>query len=97
MAKINARRCKGGADDSPCELVIVLLVLHALAFIALVTFINWNFCHQKGKGPCRIESSDDGNYMYEYGGTYDYVRTDLTSAEKKKCKKYKSGIAIAFA
>ena len=85
MAKISTHRCKGRWDSS-FRFVIILWVLHAAAFIALVVFLNWNYCHQKGKGPCRQEMDDDGDY--------DYVRSNLTSAQKKKCKKYDSGVCV---
>ena len=85
MAKISPDRCKGGADRIS-NVWVILWILHAAAFIALVVFVNWNYCHLRGKGPCRQERDDSGNYYY--------VRSNLTSAQKTKCEKYESGNCI---
>ena len=76
-----AKRSSCSWKDSGCQqrAILTLWVLHVAVFIALVVFINWNYCHQKGKGPCQ----KDGN---------DYISSNVTSAQKQKCQKYESGI-----
>ena len=46
---IHDRKCV--VEDSPC-LTITLLVLNALAFIAVLVFVNWNYCRLAYKTPC---------------------------------------------
>ena len=65
----------------------ILLTLHLSVFTALCVFIIWNYCHLAGEGPCQLEEIDDD-------GDYVYVRSNLTSAQKKKCKKYQSGTCV---
>ena len=81
MAKIGTHRCNGEVKVS--HYVRALWYLHAAAYIALIVYVNWNYCHLSGKGPCRTKSRFKNN---------DYVRSNLTSAQKKKCEKYNSGV-----
>ena len=90
MAKISAYRRKRLLEDSLglwyC-LGCILWILHVAAILALAAFVCQNYCHLDGKGRCRQEKDDSGDY--------EYVRSNLTSAEKEKCEKYKSGSCIS--
>ena len=81
MAKISTDRCKGGCKES-YRLAIIFWLLHASAFITVVVTLGWNYCHEMDKGPCRRELN---------GTEYEYVTSNLTSAQKEKCEKYGSG------
>ena len=74
--------------------IVVLMVLLLSAFIAGVTYLNWNYCHQAGKGPCRKEKGERIAPPRAKGPTHKYVyaRSNLTPAQKKKCEKLESGM-----
>ena len=85
-----ATKCEKFKD----AVVVVLWVLHISAFIAGATYLNWNYCHLAGKGPCKTEKGKRIAEPKAKGPTHKYVyaRSNLTSAQKKKCEKLSSGM-----
>ena len=87
MAKISTDRCKGGCtrNQESYRVAVIFWILHTSAFITVVVTLGWNYSHEMDKGPCRRELNET---------EYEYVTSNLTSAQKEKCEKIMAGITL---